>query len=155
MYRRVRWPSNDAIPLKKGVRRAVPVWYNTVGKCPFADSILYWEDAFRVEAPIEERARLAILRERGKRDYQVEVGRVYPASAIAGVRIPPGLRVFVALTTCTVQHGHTLQCQWHDWACCRQDGFRVILQSDLVRPGMPIKESVLALLAELQQEEAT
>lgn len=108
----------------------------------------------RVEVPSEEQARLAILHERQARNYQVEVGRVYPASAIAGMRIPPGLRIFVALTTCTVQHGHSLQCQWHDWACCRQDGFRVILQSDLVRPGMLIKESVLALFDDLQQEEA-
>lgn len=97
-------------------------------------------------------AQQVIQHERTTRNYAATTGPARPAYGIAGIPMPRELEAYVAETTCTVQHENKGQCLWIDWAFRLPDGsFRVVLQNDLVRPGMMIEESVQALFAELQQ----
>ena len=102
------------------------------------------------EAIVAEQARQAILRERERRGDQVVVSLPHKGYAVAGMRIPSMLVGYAAFTECTVQHESGVQCQWIDWAFYVHGSFRVVLQNDLVRPPMLIKERVLELFSELQ-----
>ena len=92
----------------------------------------------------------AILQERARREYAVVIGPARKAFGIAGVRLPSGIESYVVETACTVQHESGIPCLWIDHAFRLPDGsFRVVLQNDLVRPGLMIEESVRALFREL------
>ena len=96
-------------------------------------------------------AQHAIQQERERRGYQVVVASPRVAYGIAGVPMPEALSAYVAFTLCTV---HSPPCLWVDWAfALPDDHVRVVLQSDLLRPGMLVEESVKALFAELEAEE--
>lgn len=106
----------------------------------------------RLLEPVEAlliQAQHSILHERERRKYAVAVGRARRSYGIAGVPMPEGLEAYVAETTCTV---HERPCLWADWAFHLPDGtFRVVLMTDLTRPGMLLEESVRALFTELQE----
>lgn len=96
----------------------------------------------------------AILHERERRGYAVVVSNVRKAFGVAGVAIPRGLDAYVAETRCTVQHEGGIPCLWTDFVFyCSQGGeLRVLLQNDLLRPGMVLEESVRKILAEMEVE---
>lgn len=93
----------------------------------------------------------AILTERTKRKYNVAVEHVRKSYGIAGVPIPRELQAYVATTTCTEHHENGVQCQWSDFAFVLKERICVILQNDLVCPGLTLEESIKILLESLQE----
>ena len=98
-------------------------------------------------------ARQAIEQERTRRKYSVIVGKPMRIYHIAEVSIPPTLQAYIADTRCTVQHDHGIPCRWADFVIVHQGKVHVILESDLLRPGMFINDSIRAILTEIQRED--
>ena len=97
----------------------------------------------------------AIQRERESRGYKVMVTDPMHVSSIAGVQLPSLVEAYAVTTTCTIKHDHGIPCRWVDWLFLlpiRLDGkpYRVVLQSELLRPGLCLEHSVHALCQELQ-----
>jgi hypothetical protein len=96
----------------------------------------------------------AILQERTKREYNVIVDHVRKSYGIAGIPIPKGLQAYAATTTCTEQHENGNQCIWADFAFVLKDRIHVILQNDLLCPGLTLEDSAKILIESLEETDA-
>jgi hypothetical protein len=94
----------------------------------------------------------AIQEERTRREYNVVVRNARTSYGIAGIPVPDGLEAYVATSTCTEPEHRLMPCIWVDFAFHLKDRIHVILQNDLVCPGLTLEESVTILLESLREE---